>query len=80
MYGKNLPRHEVTQGFITSYGRFVDRKEAMKIALECGQVKEEELGNKRIGLFSEDIFPHQEFYKKMGEKDAKSLASHMNHP
>jgi len=34
----------------------------MKIALDCGQVKEEELGNKRIGLFSEDIFPHQELY------------------
>lgn len=61
-WGKDLPRHEVTQGFITSYGRFVDRKEAMKIALDCGQVKKEELGNERIGLFSEDIFPHQELY------------------
>lgn len=61
-WNKDLEKHEVTQGFITSYGRFVDRKEAMKIALDCGQVKKEELGNERIGLFSEDIFPHQELY------------------
>lgn len=59
-WNKNLEKHKVIQGFITSYGRFVDRKEAMKIALDCGQVKKEELGNERIGLFSEDIFPYQE--------------------
>ena len=59
-----LDKHETTQGFITSYGRFVDRKEAMEIALKCGQVREEYLGNKRIGLFSEDIFPHQAIYAK----------------
>lgn len=59
-----LDKHETTQGFITSYGRFVDRKEAMEIALKCGQVREEYLGNKRIGLFSEDIFPHQTIYAK----------------
>lgn len=63
-WNKNLPKHEVTQGFITSYGRFVNRKEAMEIALACGQVKKEELGNERIGLFSEDIFPYQEIYAK----------------
>lgn len=63
-WSKDLPKHEVTQGFITSYGRFVNRKEAMKIALACGQVKKEELGNERIGLFSEDIFPYQEIYAK----------------
>lgn len=57
-WNKNLEKHEVTQGFITSYGRFVNRKEAMEIALACGQVKKEELGNERIGLFSEDIFPY----------------------
>ena len=63
-WNKDLEKHEVIQGFITSWGRFVDRKEAMKIALDCGQVKKEELGNERIGLFSEDIFPYQELYAK----------------
>lgn len=63
-WNKNLEKHEVIQGFITSYGRFVDRKEAMRIALACGQVQEKDLGNKLIGLFSEDIFPHQEYYAK----------------
>lgn len=61
-WNEDLEKHEVTQGFITSFGRFVNRKEAMKIALACGQVKYEELGNPLIGLFSEDIFPHQEYY------------------
>lgn len=63
-WNKNLEKHEVIQGFITSYGRFVDRKEAMRIALACGQVQEKDLGNKLIGLFSEDIFPQQEYYAK----------------
>ena len=31
---------ELEQGFITSTGRFVDRVEAGKIALSCGQIKE----------------------------------------
>ena len=35
--GKFNPRSP--QGFITESGRFVDRKEAAKIALECGQIK-----------------------------------------
>lgn len=38
-------------GFCTSKGRYVDRKEAAKIALECGHISEE----KGI-LFSEDIY------------------------
>lgn len=40
-----------SQGFYTSRGRFVNRKEAAKIAFECGQTKE--LKNQ---LFSEDIY------------------------
>lgn len=40
------------QGFYTSYGRFVDREEALKIAKEAGQVKE--TNSKR--LFSEDLY------------------------
>lgn len=38
-------------GFCTSKGRYVDRKEAAKIALECGQISED----KRL-LYSEDIY------------------------
>lgn len=40
------------QGFYTSYGRFVNREEALKIAKEAGQVKE--TNSKR--LFSEDLY------------------------
>jgi len=29
-----------TDGFYTSFGRWVDRKEAARIALACGQIKE----------------------------------------
>lgn len=40
------------QGFYTSWGRFVDREEALKIAKEAGQV--EETNSSR--LFSEDLY------------------------
>ena len=39
------------QGFYTSSGRYVDREEAAKIALSCGQITEE----KRL-LYSEDLY------------------------
>lgn len=43
-----------TQGFTTSTGRFVNRREAMKIAEDAGQL----LGEPHVvgELFSEDIF------------------------
>ena len=41
----------IDQGFLTSKDRFVDRKEAGKIAFECGQIKEE-----TDCLFSEDLY------------------------
>ena len=44
------------QGFFTSKARYVNRKEAMRIAIEVGQVNEEDLHNSRIGLFSEDLY------------------------
>ncbi len=46
---------EETQGFITSEGRFVDRVEAMEIAIEADQVVS---GNSIHGkeLFSEDVW------------------------
>ena len=47
---------KTTQGFMTSIGRFVNRKEAAKIAYNCGQITEE-----KVSLFSEDIFPDQAY-------------------
>jgi len=41
------------QGFITSTGRFVDREEAGRIAVEAGQVKASALRGGH--LFSEDL-------------------------
>lgn len=39
------------QGFVTNTGEFVDRKEAARIAFECGQIK------KPVdGLVSEDLY------------------------
>lgn len=42
----------IQQGFYTSWGRFVDREEALQIAKEVGQVGE--TNNSR--LFSEDLY------------------------
>ena len=39
------------QGFLTSYGRFVDREEAAQIAFEAGQITK-----KKWELFSEDVW------------------------
>ena len=47
---------EYEQGFLTSHNRFVDRLEAMQIAIDQNQVKEENLYNPLIGLFSEDLY------------------------
>lgn len=47
------------QGFYTSYGRFVDRYEAMEIAYNCGQVDREKAfdGADRLNmLYSEDLY------------------------
>lgn len=48
-----ISRYPEDQGFYTSKGRFVDRKEAMIIAKEAGQV--ENLGTREM-LFSEDLY------------------------
>ena len=37
IFGNEIDRH--TDGFYTSYGRWVDRKEAAKIAIESGQIQ-----------------------------------------
>lgn len=48
------------QGFVTSAGRFVDRKEAVKIAIAAGQLKREGsivIKTSPAGLlFSEDLW------------------------
>ena len=53
-----LQKNKTTQGFITSYGRFVDRHEAYEIAFDCGQIK----SKSPVGtLYSEDVFPNQRY-------------------
>ncbi len=42
---------EVEQGFVTTHNRFVDRVEAVEIALKSGQIKET-----KKQLFSEDLW------------------------
>lgn len=50
----------VEEGFITSYGRYVDREEAYKIAKDVGQINSEEIH--RECLISEDVFNHQTYF------------------
>ena len=47
---------EEIQGFLTNKNRFVNRLEALEIAIKADQVIIEKLGNPRIGLFSEDLY------------------------
>ena len=47
-----------TDGFYTSYGRYVNRKEAAKIALACGQITK--LHYWQDELDSSDIFDYKE--------------------
>jgi hypothetical protein len=47
---------EEIQGFLTNKNRFVDREEGLRIAIAANQVDENNLGNKLIGLFSEDLY------------------------
>jgi len=50
----SLTRCKTVQGFLTSKGRFVDRKEAWKIALDAGQIDAN--GGFEKELFSEDLY------------------------
>lgn len=71
------------QGFITSYGRFVDRKTAFKLALDCGQITRGTILKTRgvdiekhdgdLSLFSEDIFRKQCFYTTVDDYKVISL-------
>ena len=56
LWGKQVDHH--TDGFYTSYGRYVDREEAAKIALACGQIKR--LHYWQDALDSSDVFDYDE--------------------
>ena len=51
---KDLTRCNTIQGFLTSKGRFVNRKEAYTIALAAGQI--DETAGVNGELFSEDLY------------------------
>ena len=44
------------QGFLTSKGRYVSRRDAVLIAVDANQIKMENLINLKVGLFSEDLY------------------------
>lgn len=48
-----VSREPEDQGFYTSFGRFVDRYEACKIAKEAGQI---EVDDENTVLYSEDLY------------------------
>ena len=50
------PEHIDDQGFITSTGRFVERKEALQIALASGQPMIDHPSRHDTLLFSEDLW------------------------
>lgn len=52
-------RHSTETGFVTSYGRFVDRREAYRIAIACGQIEGNAAASSGGMLYSEDIFFNQ---------------------
>ena len=48
--------NKAEEGFLTEGGQFLNRMEAMELVLRTGQVKEEDLCDKKHGLFSEDLY------------------------
>lgn len=52
--GNHVSRSPYHQGFLTSYGRFVNREIAANIAKNAGQIKELQFSDKE--LFSEDLY------------------------
>ena len=56
LWSKQVDHH--TDGFYTSYGRYVDRKEAARIALACGQITK--LHYWKDELDSSDVFDYDE--------------------
>ena len=56
LWGKQVDQN--TDGFYTSYGRWVDRKEAAKIALACGQITRLHYWHDKLD--SSDVFDFDE--------------------
>lgn len=53
--GENpLVKGNFVQGFITHKGKFLNRQEAYKVAVNCGQIKDEQ--GKQPILTSEDLY------------------------
>lgn len=69
-FGEELSLESGCMGFYTSFGRFVDRTEAMKLAFECGQVTE-----KRAKWTEKEINLLPDFLQDTKPGDFKSLAS-----
>lgn len=71
-FSEELSIDDGAQGFYTSKGRFVSRLEAMKIAVDCGQV-----AKKNSVWWKEDENLNQMFYGKTKIKagDLRPLAS-----
>lgn len=57
-----------TQGFVTSLNRFVDRDEALKIAIDSGQIDPQLRTIRKMGLLSENIWLDSNFgyHKEIG--------------
>ena len=53
--GTGVSRAKGEQGFVTDKGKFVNRSEALKIAISSGQVEEGKTINRKH-LFSEDLW------------------------
>lgn len=51
--GENAPHIENVQGFITSYDRFINRKEAYQLAVDNGQIEHNGISST---LMSEDLY------------------------
>jgi len=54
IYKENKSKFNKIQGFLTDKKRFIDRKEAMQIAKECGQLINTNINKDE--LFSEDVW------------------------
>lgn len=54
-YAEECEIKEISQGFITNFGRYVDRKEALKIAKENSQIRNS-IGYEPDELYSEMIY------------------------
>ena len=55
-YFQGCEEQEITCGFLTSNGEFVDRREAYQIAQAAGQILPTALKHRAPVLFSEDLW------------------------